>query len=197
VYDCFGAGQTVTSLTLEPGTLARVFPVVRALHELLTYLTDARRRTAPGDLRDALTATFDEAARAATLDPSDLVGIDLTTLRRRGAGLLRRASAEHRAPLRPRSPDRRGADLAGASLRGANLRGADLSNAVLLGADLRAADLRDADLIGADLRGADLRDADLRGALYLTASQLRSSRGDAGTRLSDGVDRPTHWQPPP
>ena len=43
------------------------------------------------------------------------------------------------------------------------------------------------------MRGADLRGADLTGALYLTASQVRSARGDRATRLPDGVGRPAHW----
>jgi uncharacterized protein YjbI with pentapeptide repeats len=203
VYDCFGAGQKVTQVTFRgqdwrrspevARELAEIFPVVRALHELLAHLTDALSRTTAGELRDALTAELDTAASAADGDPASLRTLDVVTLRRRVSGLLRRASLEHRTRAGRRTADHRGADLVGAGLRGADLRGADLANALLLGADLRWADLREADLIGADLRGADLRGTDLTGALHLTVPQVRSARGDAATRLPASVERPGHW----
>jgi hypothetical protein len=90
--------------------------------------------------------------------------------------------------------DLRGADLTGADLRGADLRGADLSRAGLQGADLRAANLSGADLRDANLSGADLRGARLAGALYLTAGQLRSARGDRHTTLPAHLGRPEHWR---
>ena len=203
VYDCFGAGQQVTQVTFRgaprPGgdgaaELFAAFGVVRQLHELLWYLADARGRESTRDLHDELAAAVDETRLLAEGDAAALLRLDLDAHGRRVDALLRRAGELHRAGLRAdraRGPGRR--DLAGARLAGAGLRAADLRGALLIGADLRGADLRDADLIGADLRGADLRGADLTGALYLTASQVRSARGDRATRLPDGVGRPAHW----
>jgi hypothetical protein len=116
-----------------------------------------------------------------------------------------------------------GADLSGGRLDGANLsvavlhyinlsrallrradlsyvRGyrADLSAAYLEGADLSGAILAEADLSyarleGANLSGAQLNGADLRKIRDLTQKQLNSARGDANTRLPEGLQRPDGW----
>ncbi|EGX56295.1 pentapeptide repeat-containing protein, partial [Streptomyces zinciresistens K42] len=172
VYDCFGAGQQVSRVTFGgadwrqgppelPGRMFGVFPVVRALHELLWYLTEAltlpAARPVHADLRDLLARTRELAAGT----PQELAALDVTAHRRRVDVLLRRTSELVRSGVRGRGKDRRGADLMGARLRGADLRGANLRGALLIAADLTGADLRGADLIGADLRDTDLTDADL------------------------------------
>jgi hypothetical protein len=92
----------------------------------------------------------------------------------------------------------RGADLMMANLSGALLYEADLVLANLRGADLRHADLRSADLVGARLMGADLSDANICGADLstaedLTVEQLRHTRGDAATKLPEGLHAPENW----
>src|SRR5216684_1210646 len=114
VYDCFGAGQKVAQVTFggrdwrqAPHTARQmfgVFAVMRQLHELLWYLTEAlalaAARPLHGELRRALVNALllraSELARAGYSGPGS------------GRGAL----------------DRRGADLIGADLRGAGLRGA-------------------------------------------------------------------------
>jgi uncharacterized protein YjbI with pentapeptide repeats len=205
VYDCFGAGQRVALETFR-GTdwrgspeIARrmfaVFGVMRQLHELLWYLTEALRLELPDGLRDDLRGALDATERLAAGGPDDLVRLDVNAHRDQVNVLLRSASEQVRAELRPDPADRAGADLVGSDLRRADLRAASLRGAYLVGADLRRADLRGADLTGADLRGADLGGADLRGAIFVTQSQLDAARGDGGTRLPEpGVlRRPPHW----
>ncbi|WP_399893661.1 pentapeptide repeat-containing protein [Streptomyces sp. BBFR51] len=204
VYDCFGAGQRVSQVTFGgqdwrtgPPERARrmfdVFPVVRQLHELLWYLTEAltlpAARPVHADLRRALADT--ERLTAGT--PDELSALDVPGHRQRVNVLLLRTSELVRSGTRGRKKNRRGADLMGARLRGADLAGADLRGAYLIAADLNGADLRGADLIGADLRDADLTDADLTGAFFLTQPQLTAARGSAGTRLPESVTRPVHW----
>jgi len=170
-----------------------VFPVVRQLHELLWYLTEAltlpAARPVHGELRRALERT-EELARLA---PRELAALDVPAHRQDVNVLLLRTSELVRAGVEGRGKNRRGADLMGARLRGADLRGANLRGAYLIAADLTGADLRGADLIGADLRDTDLTDADLTGAFFLTQPQLNAARGSAGTRLPDSVARPVHW----
>ena len=160
-YDCFGAGQQLSQVTYagrdwrtHPGTAPQMFGALarmRALHEMLWYLTEARP-LAPSLAAD-LAAAYD-----ATLAPHR--GSAPTTWRRwtwtRTATGSPRCCAGSSGLVRGDGPDRRGADLAGARLRGADLRRCDLRGALLVGADLRDADLSLADLIGADLRGADV-----------------------------------------
>ncbi|KUN75632.1 oxetanocin A resistance protein [Streptomyces bungoensis] len=213
VYDCFGAGQKVSQITFGgqdwrtgPDEDARrmfdVFPVVRQLHELLWYLTEAlglpAARPVHADLREAL----DRTERLTLGTPAELAALDVAAHRRQVNVLLLRTSDLVRAGFAGKGgrsgkgggkKDRRGADLMGARLRGADLRGGSLRGAYLIAADLTGADLRGADMIGADLRDADLTDADLTGAFFLTQPQLNAARGSAGTRLPDSVTRPVHW----
>ncbi|MBD0844153.1 pentapeptide repeat-containing protein [Streptomyces sp. TRM68416] len=204
VYDCFGAGQRVSQVTFGgrdwrtgPREHARamfdVFPVVRRLHELLWYLTEAltlpAARPVHADLRRALERT-EELAEGT---PEELGALDEATHRQEVNVLLLKSSELARAGVRGRRKDRRGADLIGARLKGADLRGTSLRGAYLIAADLTGADLRVTDLIGADLRDADLTDADLTGAFFLTQPQLNAARGSAGTRLPGSLARPAHW----
>ncbi|MGY1714486.1 pentapeptide repeat-containing protein [Geodermatophilus sp. SYSU D01106] len=194
VFDCFGAGQRLVQAAAverpaeDPG-VAAAFPVLRQLHELLWYLTEAAVLPLEAPLRDDVSALAERTELLAAGTPAELAAVDPAAVRAEAGELLGRVSAA----ARPGGRDRRGADLVGAALRGADLRRAGLRGAYLIAADLRGADLRGADLLGADLRGADLRGADLTGALFLTRPQVAAARGDAATRLPAGLERPPHW----
>ncbi len=178
VFDCFGAGQRLVQETFggrpDPRALA-LLPLMRGLHELMWYLTEALKLPEARRLRPELTAALEATERLAGWPAEELAGTDLDAYRRTVNPLLQRASEMARPGPRP---DHRGADLIGRNLRGADLRGASLRGALLIGADLRGADLRRADFTGADLRGADLRGADLTGALFLTESQVTAAVTD-------------------
>ncbi|MFF4394290.1 pentapeptide repeat-containing protein [Streptomyces sp. NPDC001480] len=222
VYDCFGAGQKVSQVTFggqdwrtgsreHARRMFDVFPVVRQLHELLWYLTEAlglpAARPVHAELREALAKT----ERLTRQTPDELAALDVAAHRQEVNVLLLRTSDLVRADFDAKSDksakhgrsgkggkgakkkDRRGADLIGARLKGADLSGVSLRGAYLIAADLTGADLRGADLIGADLRDADLTDADLTGAFFLTQPQLEAARGSAGTRLPESVTHPVHW----
>jgi uncharacterized protein YjbI with pentapeptide repeats len=205
VFDCFGAGQKTSQVTFggeswrdSPDTAKRmfaVFPVMRQLHELLFYLTEALALPAARPLRAELRAALDETERMTRTSPDAFGALDVPGHREGVNALLLRASELARAGApKPRNKKiRRGADLIGAKLAGADLRGANLRGAYLIGADLKGADLRLADLIGADFRDADLRGANLTGSLFLTQAQLNAAKGDAGTKLPPAVSRPAHW----
>ncbi|MER5820508.1 pentapeptide repeat-containing protein [Streptomyces californicus] len=204
VYDCFGAGQKVSQQTYggrdwrsSPDLAAQmfqVFPVMRQLHELLWYLTEALARPEARSLHTELRRALEETERHTARPAVDFAALDVGGHRDQVAALLRRTSGLVRATA-PRRTKRyhAGADLFGARLRGADLRGADLRGACLIAADLTGADLRLADLIGADLRDADLSGADLTGSLFLTQAQVNASKGDGRTTLPPAVDRPAHW----
>ncbi|SDC91023.1 Pentapeptide repeat-containing protein [Sanguibacter gelidistatuariae] len=203
VYDCFGAGQQVAQVIYSgvswreaPATMTEmfeVFPVVRHLHELIWYLTDALSRAATAPVHDGLRAASAATEELAAGRPEALLALDVDAYRQEVNVLLTRASELVRACAPGKPKDRRGADLIGAKLAGADLRGATLRGALLIGANLRGADLRWSDLIGADLRDADLRGANLTDALFLTQPQLTAARGDAATRIPAGLDLPAHW----
>jgi uncharacterized protein YjbI with pentapeptide repeats len=203
VYDCFGAGQKVTQVTFGgqdwrrtpriAAQMFQVFTIMRQLHELLWYLTEALTLQPARPVHGELSLALDETERLTHDSPDALVELDVAAHRRAVNALLLRTSEFVRAEARRPEIDRRGADLIGNDLRGADLRGANLRGAYLIGADLRGADLTMADLIGADLRGADLGGADLTGSIFLTQSQVDAAKGDLGTGLPPSLTRPTHW----
>jgi hypothetical protein len=206
VFDCFGAGQQVTQRTfggrdwrdspeLAAGMFA-VFPVMRQLHELLWYLTEALALVPSGPLHDELGRAVDETGRLADGTPDELVASDPAARRQAVNALLVRASEQVRNRGGRAGADRRGADLIGVDLRRADLRRANLRGAYLIGADLRGVDLDRADLTGADLRGARLAGADLRGAIFVTQAQVDAAVGGMDTKLPPALDRPDHWGRP-
>ncbi|MEU9989327.1 pentapeptide repeat-containing protein [Streptomyces sp. NPDC048045] len=210
VYDCFGAGQKVSQITFggqdwrtgpkeQARLMVEVFPVVRQLHELLWYLTEALGLEAAAPVHADLRRALERTEGLTRQTPEELAALDVAAHRQEINVLLLRTSELARAGVagsrgkKGRAKDRRGADLMGARLRGADLRGASLRGAYLIAADLTGADLRGADMIGADLRDTDLSDADLTGAFFLTQPQLDAARGNAGTRLPGSLSRPVHW----
>ena len=205
VYDCFGAGQKVAQDTFggqdwrrTPGIaqqMFKVFTIVRQLHELLWYLSEALTLQPARLLHGELSRALDETQHLTHSSPDALVELDVATHRRDINTLLLRTSELVRAGARRQEADLKGADLIGKDLRGADLRGANLRGAYLIGADLRGADLRRADLIGADFRGADLSGADLTKSIFLTQSQLDAAKGDLNTKLPPSLTSPAHWPP--
>jgi uncharacterized protein YjbI with pentapeptide repeats len=203
VFDCFGAGQQLTQGTFggrswreEPEVATAqfaLFPVMRQLHEMLWYLTEAENLPGAEALQPDVRAARIRTEQLADADADELRALDVGAHRQVVGELLGRVSELVRAGLPGRGRDRRGADLIGRDLRRAKLRGASLRGAYLIGADLRGADLRVTDLLGADLRAADLRGADMGTCLFVTQPQLEAARGDAATTLPPSLSRPAHW----
>lgn len=203
VFDCFGAGQKVSQVTFggqdwrqaphSAGQMFDVFPVMRQLHELLWYLTEALALPSARPVHDELRRALETTERLTGGSVQELTKLDVAAHRGDVNALLSRTSELVRAAIPGRKKNHRGADLIAAALRGADLRGANLRGAYLIAADLKGADLRGADLIGADFRDSDLRGADLTGSIFLTQSQVNAAKGDAATRLPAALARPAHW----
>lgn len=210
VFDCFGAGQKVaqttyrgTSWTDEPTTrqqMFAVFPVMRELHELLWYLSEAMELKVSSALAREVAVSYTSTARLTELSPDRLMDLDADAHRTIVGDLLGRVSKHIRSLVtnpgaRTKSTGDVGprADLMGRNLAGTNLRGANLRGAYLIAADLSVSDFTHADLIGADLRDARLHGADLATVLFLTQQQVNSATGNSDTRLPHALERPFHW----
>jgi uncharacterized protein YjbI with pentapeptide repeats len=202
-YDCFGAGQQVAQVTFGgrdwrqapeiASQMFSVFAIMRHLHELLWYLTEALRLPGARPLHGELRRALAETERLTGGSPDALEALDVDAHRREVNALLRRASELVRAGAGHQGPDLSNTDLIAKSFRGADLRAANLRGAYLIGADLSHADLRAADHAGADLRAANLSGANLSTSIFLTQSQLDAATGDADTALPASLTRPTHW----
>lgn len=87
VYDCFGAGQKVAQVTFggqdwrqAPHTakqMFEVFTVMRQLHELLWYLTEALTLQPARPLHGELSLAFDETERLTHHGPDALMELDV------------------------------------------------------------------------------------------------------------------------
>jgi len=204
VFDCFGAGQQVTGVTFggrdwrsspEIATpMFASFAVMRQLHELLWYLTDALTRDEARDLHGDLERARDRTERLTRGSSDDLARLDVDAHRQEVNALLLRTSELVREGWRRQAAGPTGKRPARARRRRTNQHDMDQRGAHQPGtgagprgtgprvADLRGADLRGAELIGTDLSGADLRGASLRGA-YLIGADLTGS----DLRLADVI----------
>ncbi|HWP98669.1 MAG TPA: pentapeptide repeat-containing protein [Syntrophomonadaceae bacterium] len=210
-FDCFGAGQKVAQVSFGGRDWLKVpesakqmfgaFLIMRQLHELLWYLTEALTLQPACSIHGALRSMLHETERLTHLSPDDLMELDVAVHRSDVDTLIVKTSelvrAEARRGQKPHSGRQkkfgRRADLIAADLRRFDLRGADLRGAYLIAADLRGTDLSGTDFIGADFRDADIRGADLTSSIFLTQAQLSAANGDAGTKLPSSLTRPTHW----
>lgn len=206
VFECFGAGQKVSQVTFkgvswrENPKIARdmfdVFPIMQELHEILSYLTEARTKEETLTIHKELSIAIEETEKLTRLSPDLLLALNIPEHRARMNTLLVKTSElvrKDKGSIGNKKKDRSRSDLLGANLRGADLRGVNFRGAYLIAADLRKADMRYADLIGADFRDANLSGADLTGAIFLTQVQINSAKGDNQTKLPVTLMRPMHW----
>lgn len=210
-FDCFGAGQKVAQVSFGghdwrkvPGTakqMFEVFLIMRQIHELLWYLTEALTLPPARPIHGALSSMLDETERLTYLSPDALMELDVAAHRAAVNILLMKTSELVRAEARRGSKAHSGrqktfgraSDLVAADLRRMDLRGANLRGACLIAADLRGTDLSGTDFIGADFRDTDLSGADFTKSIFLTQAQLNVAKGDTSTKLPLSLSRPKHW----
>lgn len=210
-YDCIGSGQKVAQVTYKghdwlkdqgyANQMFEVFLIMKQLHEMLWYLTQAFMLQTDSDMKDRISSLMDDTEELTLLDADSLLALAIEEHRAKVNMLLRSTSESVRAKARSekniltgkRNINSRRSDYFGSDLRKANLRGADLRGACLIAANLRGVDLSWDDLIGADLRDADLSGADLSNSIFVTQAQINSAKGDSKTKLPLMIDRPNYW----
>jgi len=123
-YDCFGAGQRVVALfggRARSAAMLSAYEVVRQLHELLWYVTDALSRAAAAPVHGALADARSEIDAAIAGGPASIESTDPAAHRATVAPLLRRASSL----TRRRATDLANRDAAGRDPTGRDLPGRD------------------------------------------------------------------------
>lgn len=210
-FDCFGAGQKVSQLTYQgvdwrvgsktATEMFDVFLVMRQLHELLWYLSDALSLPSTLSLHPELSLLIEETEELTQGRPEEILKIDLTLQRNKVNEMLLKVSQLVRnetrkgipSPFITNTKNGKRMNLMARDLRKKDLRGADLRGACLIAADLRGNDLCGTDVIGADFRDTDIRATDLVNCLYLTQAQLNAAKGNNETKIPISLDRPKHW----
>lgn len=210
-FDCFGAGQKVAKVSYSghdwrrapesSDQMFKVFLIMRQLHELLWYLTEALMLQPARPIHAELNSMFDQTECLTNLSPDYLMKLDVAAQREDVNILLLKTSElvrsearrGHKTYLKRMKTLGRGADLIGADLTKVDLRGANLRGAYLIAANLKGNDLNGADFIGADLRDADIRGTDLSKSIFLTQAQINAAMGDISTKLPPSLTHPRHW----
>nr|WP_312289952.1 pentapeptide repeat-containing protein [Clostridium chromiireducens] len=210
-YDCFGAGQKVAQVTYRgrdwnqnseaEKQMCEVFLVMRQLHEMLWYLTEAFSVQTNSLIHEEIRKLISETEKLTFLDAASLMNIDIEAHRNVVNSMLQEISEMVRSKmtsgqkntLKRKKTIAGRLNLFGVDLRKTNLRGADLRGAFLIAANLSGTDLSGADLIGADLRDANLRGANLAGCIFVTQAQINTVKGDASTKLPSSLIHPMYW----
>ncbi|WP_238917833.1 pentapeptide repeat-containing protein [Clostridium sp. YIM B02555] len=210
-YDCFGAGQKVAQVTYAgqdwqkaPAVaeeMFEVFLIMRQLHEMLWYLTQAANVQTEEKIKTKLNSLISEMNNITQSTPEVIIKLDVEAYRDKVNYLLKQTSEAVRSKvlkgqkssLKHKKTIAGRADFFGANLKKISLRGADLRGAFLIAANLSENDLTGADLIGADLRDADLSGTNLENAIFVTQAQINTAKGNASTKLPKGITRPMHW----
>ncbi|GFZ31403.1 hypothetical protein CSC2_19290 [Clostridium zeae] len=210
-YECFGAGQKIAQVTYEgkdwrqvpkdSKQMFEVFLIMRQLHEMLWYLTEAFNIHNESQAKQEIGLLINKTEEITLLDGDALLKLDVEAHRNKVNMLLRNTSEMvrnnaknkgHFGNKKKRASARR-YDYFGADMRNLELVGADLRGACMIAANLKGTDLSGADLIGADLRDADFCGSNLEGTIFLNQAQINAAKGDANTRLPIRLVRPSHW----
>lgn len=213
-YECFGAGQQVSQVTFagkdwrqessSAPLMFEVFLVMRQLHEMCWYLTEALTLRLAMPIRKEIKEVLCETERITGFTPQSLIEFDLAKHRTKVNILLASTSelVRNRTISEINITDKKTVhkkkpilplDYSGRDLRKKDLRGADLRGACLIAANLEGADLHGADFIAADLRDINIRGADLSRSIFLTQSQINVAKGSCNTKLPPSLSRPEHW----
>lgn len=201
-YDCFGAGQKIAQITFKghdwqkhpevKKEMFEAFLVMRQLHEMLWYLTEAFALQTNVDIKRKISSLIDDTKKLTYLSAQDLLNLDVDSYRDKVNGFLRNTSDMIRSEFHGKKAKK--FDYFGADLRKYNLRGADLRGACLIAANLNGVDLSGADFIGADLRDADFSGANLENSIFLTQGQINTAKGDSKTKLPETLVPLEHWK---
>ena len=210
-YDCFGAGQKVAQVTYNgqdwrkvpesSQQMFEVFPIMRQLHEMLWYLTEALLIKMNSNIQDNLKQLISETEGLTYLNANALIELEIDSHRDKVNSLLKKVSElvrmkvprDQKNTINSKKTIAGRLDLMGQDLRKINLMGSDLAGALLIAADLRGNNLTGTNLIGADLRNADIRGTNLTESLFITQAQVNTAKGDSNTRLPVWIDRPQVW----
>ncbi len=210
-YDCLGAGQKVAQVTYgghdwiankdTAKEMFEVFVVMKQLHEMLWYLTEAYAIQPEQDMKDKINLKIKEIEKLTHLNAALLINLDLAVIRAGVNSLLLQTSELVRKKalnnttisLKFKKAFGGGYNLIGKDLRKQNLKGANLSGAFMIAANLNEVDLSYTDLLGADLRDTSLSGANLSKSIYLTQAQINAANGDNDTKLPKSIVRPMHW----
>lgn len=201
-YDCFGAGQQVTSLmqkkpewnTIAPEEKSIIFNAflkVMQIHHTLWYLTEALTLNLSTVEKGQLELLRDMGKKLTAQPIEELQNIDIISFQNKGNQLLKLICQEVGTMFNNKTVTSR--NYIGKSMKGKNLTGQDFSMSLLIAASLEQSDLYGANFLGADMRDTNIRNTDLSHCLFLNQMQINAAKGNKNTALPPYLSRPSIW----
>jgi uncharacterized protein YjbI with pentapeptide repeats len=213
-YECFGAGQQVSQVTFagkswrqEPSSAKSIFEaflIMQQLHEICWYLTEAQSFSLSllSPINEEITKLLQETERVTRSDAQALMKFDLSAHHKKVGALLRKISTnirmeiskENKIPFSMNNANKSTTDYFGKDLRKKDLRCKDLHSSCLIAANLEGCDLTGTDFLGADFRDTNIKRADLSKSIFLTQSQINTTKGSRDTKLPSQLYQPEQWE---
>lgn len=192
-YDCFGAGQLVTSKIYSSQTwiasnhkqqMFIVFQKVYFLQEILWYLIEASMLIKDRKIDDLIHLNL----KVTSQTPDVILSFDIEGYRQKVNEVLKRVCTTIGC-LQSKKPTM----YLGKDLRSMNLMFYDFSMGMLIGTNVQGCNLYGTNFLGADVRDMNVMGADLRESVFLTQRQVNQMIGNQYTKLASYIQRPSHW----
>lgn len=203
-YDCFGAGQQVTSLMpkrpiwnaispKEKDMIFSAFLTVMQLHHSLWYLAEATTLCLPKTEKEQLELLLIEGKKLAEQPIEVLQNRNIKPFQNKTNHLLKIISQEIRMKFCSDNKTVYSQNYMGKSLKRRNFTGQDFSMSLLIAASLEQSNLYGVNFLGADMRDTDIKNTDLSHSLFLSQMQINSARGNKMTVLPPYLSKPSIW----
>lgn len=203
-YDCFGAGQYVTShlkslpnwLTLSQKEANKIFNsylVVLKVHQTLWYLSQCLILGLPQSEKEQAKLLIKEGNTLVAKSVEMLAILDTKPFCERSNKYLKQICALYQ-PSFSKTSKAPSKNYMGKNMKRKKLAGKDFSMSLLIAADLEQAILHGANFLGADMRDSNICNTDLSNCLFLTQIQINTAKGNNNTILPPYLHKPLIWE---
>ena len=202
-YDCFGAGQYVTSYIKdlpnwrtisqkEAEQIFNSFLAVMRVYQTLWYLSQCFILQLPQSEKKQAGLLIDEGNKLIDIPLERLAVLDVQPFCGKSNNYLRHICTIFQSYF-PDSGKVSSKNYIGKNLKQKNLKGKDFSMSLLIAANLAQSNLYGANFLGADTRDTNICNTDLSQCLFLTQIQINSAKGNNKTILPPYLHRPKTW----
>lgn len=202
VYDCCGAGQTVTSLygdenwKSNPPIAQEVFDVfvkTYYLQQILWHMSEVLTLLPAKSLWAEADSCIKELHLLLKSTPQIILDFDMEICRTKVNALLNKAWIMVKQQVGNPKDTAGKKDFMGHNFKKSRLNGCDFSSALLIAANLEECDLTGCNFLGADMRDTNIQNADLSESIFLTQGQINAAKGNLNTRIPGHLIRPSEW----
>ncbi len=204
-YDCFGAGQQITSHLAEPPnwkvlssketkTIFDSFSNIMQVHQVLWYLTVASTLGLEKSKKEQISLLLNQGKELTSQSLEILQNMDIKSFREKSSLVLRKICLNIANKFSAHGKSDSNPNYMGKNFKQKNLIGKDFSMSLLIAANLEGANLLGANFLGADMRDTNIKNTDLSHSLFLTQIQINAARGNENTVLPPYLYAPISWQ---